>query len=103
VRKCSKEKKIRRGVREVVKSLRKDFKGLVVFAGDVSPIDVISHIPVFCEEKEIPYCYIPTRRQLGMASGTKRPTCVVLIQNHSKYEKLYEKCSKKVKDLPLPL
>ena len=33
----------------------------VVIAGDVSPIDVISHIPVVCEDNKIPYAYVPSR------------------------------------------
>ena len=34
---------------------------LVIFAGDISPIDVYSHMPVACEEAELPYCYVPSR------------------------------------------
>ena len=33
----------------------------VVLAGDVSPIDVISHFPVLCEDNNLPYCYVPSR------------------------------------------
>ena len=41
VKKAQKAKRLKRGVREVVKGLRKNEKGVVVLAGDVSPIDVI--------------------------------------------------------------
>jgi H/ACA ribonucleoprotein complex subunit 2 len=34
---------------------------LVVLAGDIWPIDVISHIPVLCEDNEIPYVYVPAK------------------------------------------
>lgn len=33
----------------------------MILAGDVSPIDVISHIPILCEENQIPYCYVPSK------------------------------------------
>lgn len=33
----------------------------VVIAGDISPIDVISHIPVACEDNKVPYAYVPSR------------------------------------------
>jgi len=33
----------------------------VILAGDTNPIDVICHMPVLCEEKEIPYCYVPSK------------------------------------------
>ncbi len=48
VRHVNKEKKLKRGVKDVVKSIRKGSKGLCVIAADVSPVDVISHIPVLC-------------------------------------------------------
>ncbi|KAH9260044.1 hypothetical protein BASA81_001816 [Batrachochytrium salamandrivorans] len=79
VKKASKEKKIRRGVREVQKALRKKQKGICVIAGDISPIDVISHLPGMCEENGIPYVYVPSRVDLGLAGSTKRPTSCVMI------------------------
>ena len=103
VKKAQNSKRLRRGVREVVKALRKNEKGVVVLAGNVSPIDVISHIPVFCEDKELPYCYVPSRRDLGTASQTKRPTSAVLVQTSEDYEKLYKECYSAVDALPLPL
>ena len=33
----------------------------VIIAGDISPIDVISHIPVACEDNKVPYAYVPSR------------------------------------------
>lgn len=103
VKKAQRVKRLKRGVREVVKGLRKNEKGVVVLAGDVSPIDVISHIPVFCEEKGVPYCYVPSRKDLGAAGGTKRPTSVVLIQSNNQYKELYDECYSKVDSLPLPI
>ena len=54
---AAKHKTLRRGVKEVVKSLRKSPTNasgtptaVVVLAADISPFDVISHIPVLCEE-----------------------------------------------------
>ena len=103
VKKSQKSKRLKRGVREVVKGLRKNEKGVVILAGDVSPIDVISHIPVFCEDKGIPYCYVPTRKDLGAAAFTKRPTSVVMVQPTSDYETLYQDCYNLVDALPLPI
>ena len=103
VKKSQKAKRLKRGVREVVKGLRKGEKGLVVFAGDVSPIDVISHMPVFCEDKGIPYCYVPTRKDLGAAAFTRRPTSVVMVQSAEEYKTLYEDCYSLVDALPLPI
>ena len=79
VKKASKQKYLKRGVKEVVKGLRKGSKGLVIIAGDINPIDVISHVPVLCEDSNVAYVYVPSKEDLGMAGITKRPTSVVMI------------------------
>ena len=50
-----------------------------MIAADISPMDVISHLPVLCEDHGIPYIYVTSRAELGAASSTKRPTSVVLV------------------------
>lgn len=81
VRKASSMKHIRRGVKEVIKAIRKgENDGLVILAGDIYPIDVISHIPLLLEEKNIPYIFVPSKFDLGAAASTKRPTSCVLIR-----------------------
>lgn len=37
----------------------------MVLAGNITPIDVITHIPILCEEKDIPYIYVPAKEHLG--------------------------------------
>ncbi|KAL7533313.1 hypothetical protein ACHAXR_005167 [Thalassiosira sp. AJA248-18] len=72
VRKASQSKSLRRGVKELVKGLRKGDKGLAILAGDVFPIDVISHLLVFLEENNVPYLFVPPKRDLGAAAFTCR-------------------------------
>lgn len=71
----------------MVKSLRKSPQGagnttapgVVVLAADISPMDVISHIPVLCEDHKVPYIFVSSRAELGAAGNTKRPTSVVMV------------------------
>jgi len=89
VKKSAKNKALKRGVKECVKAIRKSPagipgavdspSGIVILAADISPMDVISHIPVLCEDHSIPYIYVPSRAELGAAGSTKRPTSVVMI------------------------
>ncbi|KAJ0989657.1 hypothetical protein J5N97_008013 [Dioscorea zingiberensis] len=79
VRRASESKCLKRGVKEVVKSIRRGNKGLCVIAGNISPIDVITHVPILCEESDIPYIYVPSKEDLATAGVTKRPTCCVLV------------------------
>ncbi|KAL2204146.1 L30e-like protein [Sarocladium strictum] len=88
IRKSAKNNTLKRGVKEVVKCLRKSpasspsntsFPGVVIIAGDISPADVISHIPVLCEDHNVPFLFVSSRAELGAAAKTKRPTSVVMI------------------------
>ncbi|CAG7978104.1 unnamed protein product [Penicillium nalgiovense] len=90
VKKAAVNKSLKRGVKEVVKALRKSPipaanapigvpNGVVVLAADISPMDVISHIPVLCEDHGIPYVFVTSRAELGASAATKRPTSVVMV------------------------
>ena len=80
IKKSMKESKlVHRGVKETVKAVRKGTKGLVIIAADISPIDVLSHLPILCEDKNIAYIYVKSRAEIGEACKTKRPTSCVMI------------------------
>ncbi|XP_059171220.1 H/ACA ribonucleoprotein complex subunit 2-like protein [Physella acuta] len=91
---------LHKGIKDVQKRLRKGDKGIVILAGDVSPYDIISHIPIVCEEGEIPYCYTPSKSELGESYGTKRQACVVLIKHHDGFKDLFEECKAKIGEIP---
>ncbi|ESO04566.1 hypothetical protein HELRODRAFT_78950 [Helobdella robusta] len=103
IKKAQKAKHLRKGIKDVQKCLRKGEKGLIILAGDTHPIDVIAHLPIVCEEFQLPYCYVPSKEALGEASGSKRQTCAMLIKQHGDYKELYQECVDAVSSLPLPL
>ncbi|KAJ5682543.1 H/ACA ribonucleoprotein complex subunit NHP2 [Penicillium macrosclerotiorum] len=103
VKKAAVNKSLKRGVKEVVKALRKSTipapnakieipSGVVILAADISPMDVISHIPVLCEDHGIPYVFVTSRAELGASAATKRPTSVVMVtpKSSGKNKKLDE-------------
>ena len=100
VKKAATAKKLRRGVKEVVKGLRKGEKGLAILAGDIYPLDVISHLPILLEEKDVPYIFVPSKQDLGAAACTKRPTSVVLIRpgQSDEGQELMDALTKEAKD-----
>ncbi|GAX27760.1 H/ACA ribonucleoprotein complex subunit 2 [Fistulifera solaris] len=101
VKKAAASKHVRRGVKEVVKGLRKGETGLAILAGDIYPVDVISHLPVLLEEKNIPYIFVPSKHDLGAAASTKRPTSCVLIRTPKKSfdgQDLFDALAKEAKE-----
>ncbi|KII63674.1 H/ACA ribonucleoprotein complex subunit 2-like protein [Thelohanellus kitauei] len=53
-------KTVYRGSKAVTRCMKKNLKGVVILGGDTFPIDLISHIPVCCEDRQVPYCYVPS-------------------------------------------
>lgn len=92
------------GVKDSVKQIvKKKSDGILVIAGDVSPIDTVSHLPFICEGHKVPYCYVPSRFDLGCNNATNTNSVCVFIRKDESYEKLFDKCYKVVDDLPLPI
>jgi len=94
---------VRNGLKDVQSRIRKGERGIVVFAGDVTPVDVMCHLPAVCEEKDIPYVYTPSRQDLGTAMGVKRGSLMVMIREHEDYKDLYDELETEIKTLPPPV
>ncbi|GAA5850116.1 hypothetical protein JCM5353_001679 [Sporobolomyces roseus] len=127
VKKASKSRHLKRGVKEVVKSLRKGEKGIVVLAADISPLDILTHLPLLAEESACPYIWVTSKEGLGLASSTKRPTSCVMVakvgakkkakkdgdkkegkedkekDTEEEFQTSYEEVKKEVEALPAPL
>lgn len=73
----------------------------MLFAGDVTPIDVISHLPIFCEDNGLTYCYVPLRQEISNAMGVHRPCLAVLIKEDADYADLYSECLAKIEQLEI--
>lgn len=96
---AAKKNKLYRGLKNVQTRIRKGGTGLCVFAGDVTPIDIYCHLPIVCEDKNIPYCFVSSKRDIALALGAKRPCIVTLISPDEEYQDLYDKCYKKVSSM----
>lgn len=100
VKKASKHKGyVLNGLKEVQSKIRRGQTGLVILAGDVTPIDIFSHIPGICEEKGLPYVFTPSRRDMATAMGMKRPLIILMIKEHEDYKALMDECSEVIQSL----
>lgn len=94
-----KKKGVLKGIKDVTKAIRKKQKGIVVIGADVSPYDVVSHLPVMLEEAKVPYVWVPSRQDLGTATMCKRPTTVVLLRPNTEIEASYDKIVSAIEEL----
>lgn len=61
--------KIKKGTNETTKAVERGLAKLVLIAEDVDPPEVVMHLPLLCEERKIPYVYVPSKEKLGQAAG----------------------------------
>ena len=71
--------KVRVGTNEVTKASERAEAKLVVMAEDVDPIEILAHIPMLCEEKRIPYVYVPKKQRLGQSAGLSKSAASVAV------------------------
>ena len=76
--------KIGKGANEATKQVERGQAKLVVMAEDVSPEEILAHMPILCEEKNIPYTYVPSKEELGNAAGLGVTTSAVAIVDPGK-------------------
>jgi large subunit ribosomal protein L7Ae len=93
------EKMIRRGVNEVTKAVDRGKAKLVVIAMDVEPEEIVMHLPPLCEEKGVPYTYVPSKVELGKAAGLQVQAASVAIVDAGEHSKLLEEIIKEIQNL----
>jgi len=77
----SRDSKIRKGMNEVTKSIERNSAKLVVMAEDVSPPEILFHVPLLCEEKSVPYGYLSTKKELGNVVRINIGSSAIAIEN----------------------
>ena len=91
--------KVRKGANEVTKQVERGQAKLVVMAEDVTPEEVLAHMPILCEEKNIPYAYVPSKQELGNSAGLLVGTSAVAIIDSGKNKAGIETITKKLDEL----
>src|SRR5688572_20674974 len=71
--------RVAKGANEVTKQIERGIAKFVVMAEDVSPEEILAHVPLLCEEKGVAYGYVPSKAELGAAAGLPVGTAAVAI------------------------
>ena len=51
----------------------------IVMAADAEPIEILLHLPLLCEDKNVPYVFVPSKIALGRACGVSRPVIAASV------------------------
>jgi len=86
--------KIKKGTNEATKAAERGVAKLVVVARDVNPQEIIMHIPILCEEKEIPVVIVPSKQDLGAAAGISVSTSAVAVLDAGEAKELINQIAK---------
>ena len=76
---ASKTGTVRKGTNEATKAVERAQAKLVVIAEDVDPPEVVAHLPLLCEERKIPYVFVPNKEKIGSALGIDVPCASACI------------------------
>lgn len=91
--------KVAKGTNEVTKFIERGSAELVLIAEDVDPAEIVAHIPLLAEEKEIPYVYLATKEKVGGAAGLTVGTASACIVESGDAESLVADVVEKVAEL----
>mmetsp|Transcript_24074 Transcript_24074/g.48619 ORF Transcript_24074/g.48619 Transcript_24074/m.48619 type:complete len:127 (-) Transcript_24074:2448-2828(-) len=72
-------KQVKKGANESIKFLKKGAAELIVIAADADPIEIVLHLPLICEDKNIPYIFVHSKFALGKACGVSRSVIACCI------------------------
>ena len=50
-----------------------------MLAADTEPLAILLHLPLLCEDKNVPYVYVPSKTALGRACGVGRQVIAASI------------------------
>lgn len=63
-----------------------DFPLPSLFGADTEPIEILLHLPLLCEDKNVPYVFVPSKTALGRACGVSRPVIAASITTNEARE-----------------
>lgn len=90
---------VKKGTNESTKTIERGLAKLVLISEDITPEEIVMHLPPLCEEKGIPYLYVKSQRDLGAACGINKGCASVAIVDPGKAEEAIDKIAEELKTL----
>jgi len=59
VQQATNYKQTKKGANEATKTLNRGISEMILLAADAEPIEILLHLPLLCEDKNVPYVFVP--------------------------------------------
>ena len=101
VQQATNYKQTKKGANEATKTLNRGISEIIVMAADAEPIEILLHLPLLCEDKNVPYVFVPSKIALGRACGVSRLviSCSITTNEASQLKSLIDGMKIKIEQL----
>ena len=101
VQQAANYKQIKKGANEATKTLNRGISEFIVMAADAEPLEILLHLPLLCEDKNVPYVFVPSKVALGRACGVSRPviSCSITTNDASQLGPQIQKMREEIEQL----
>jgi len=72
-------KQLKKGANEATKTLNRGISEFIILTADTEPLEILLHLPLLCEEKNVPYVFVESKAALGRACGVTRPVIAASV------------------------
>lgn len=69
-----------------LQTLNRGICEFIIMVADVEPIEIVLHLPLLCEDKNVPYVFVPSKTALGRACGVSRPVVAASVTTNEARE-----------------
>jgi len=79
VNQATQYKQLKKGANEATKTLNRGIAELIILTADTEPLEILLHLPLLCEEKNVPYVFVESKAALGRACNVSRPVIAASV------------------------
>jgi len=86
VQQAGQMKQLKKGANEATKTLNRGIAEFIILTADTEPIEILLHLPLLCEDKNVPYVFVPSKTALGRACNVSRPVIAASVTTNESRE-----------------
>ena len=101
VQQAANYKQLKKGANEATKTLNRGISEMIIMAADAEPLEILLHLPLLCEDKNVPYVFVPSKIALGRACGVSRAviSCSITTNESSQLKNDIDKLKIQIENL----